>query len=1032
MQTDDTQANSGEISRIEIIDLLKERSLFSLGVSENDVINVLDNSSMIDGVEGQLLASEGESADHFYIPLSGSVELYSSSQSSDGKVGEVNPGRLVDTYSTVRWLPYQYTLKVGKSGQVLSIPCQILRGLFRKYPLLQSYLVAVTGSVELRRISKEIEASGCSKPFMMNLTCSISCEAKRGQLWLQKQNEQPSTTFLVLKGEVQAFKTAEHKLKGLWMVPQRVWISWTEVAKGQTNQLSFRSVSDCEIASVNTLQLRSLQLEFPDDFEKFSTRVSSGFSTSSATGADESQEDEILSIEELFKDTVQTKRRPFSKYPWVQQHDQMDCGPACMAMISKFHGRAVSIQQWRARLSTNREGTSLFDLATIGDAMGFSCHGLSIPDVESIDRNLLPCIILRTYHYMVLYKVEKNHVVVGDPGVGIRRIPKKDFYQGFTPVALFLKPTPTFFDQPEYVSKYRHYIHLFDGVGFEFLLAIVCSCLFVVVSLFPPFLNQFIFDEVLSKKELGLLGKVLIGGIIVAALDAFMTWARTYYTEYIAAKVDFKAKSAFLKKTMTLPYHYFSVRHVGDFTRRMQELESVRRFMTTGVFGLVLSLVSIFIYFGVILVYSPKLALVVLLLVPGFLIISLFFTKRLQSLSSELFVNYANQDGLLADLIKGIGAIKSSGAEMAARWRYEERLAETIKNRYKLALTGASLNGVIEGYLQFAKLTVLGVSAYLAMTGELSIGQVIAISMISGQILTPFFNVATLWPQFQETKMILNRLNDVFLSPSESKKVSTTFRPAELKGEIEFRDVWFRYGGESTDWTLRGVSFKIEARQHVAIVGPSGSGKSTIAYLLTRMYEPTKGQIFIDGRDYREYDLGWLRSQLGLLLQESNLFQGTIEENIAFGTPEPSAEDAAAAARMSAADDFISKKPGGYDYVLTHGGIGLSGGEKQRIALARTLYTKPTILILDEATSALDGISETILLQNLKAEKRIGTVVSIAHRYSTVAASEFVLVLQSGQVVGYGTKDELRNNHPLYQGLFGFTQPAPAAVRQVA
>jgi ABC-type bacteriocin/lantibiotic exporter with double-glycine peptidase domain len=1014
----------------ELFELLKFRTFFSLGISDADIRQFILSNPPIEIQKDEILALEGAMIEKVILPLTTSIHLHSKMAQADAKMGEVLPGRIVDMSAILRENPFQFSAKAADDGLILSFSIEVFHQFLQKYPLLKTYLLGVTGSAELRRIAKDIESAACEKAFLMQLVCSLNKEDLTSQIWLQKQGNSSDFSFFVTKGDIQTFKTSNLSLKALWIVPQRTWMLWNEVIEERNCPLSLRSVSDCQILRISANQLKSLQTSFPEDFAKYTSHVNGGISTKSVE--EEAETSEVQSIDELFKNTLKTSRHPLRSYPWVQQHDEMDCGPACMAMISKYHGRQISIQQWRSKMSTNREGTSLFDLASTGDSMGFVCHGLSIEDVEGIDRNLLPCIVLRQYHYMVLYKVTKNHVIVGDPGIGIRKVPKKEFYEGFVPVALFLKPTAAFLENPEASQKYRHYLHLFDGLWFEFTLALACSSLFVLISLFPPMLNQFIFDEVLGKRDIGLLWKVLFGGLAVAALDGFMTWARAYYTEYIISKVDFKAKSAFLKKTLSLPYHFFSVRHVGDFTRRMQELEKVRSFMTTSVFGLVLSLLSIVIYFAVILLYSVKIAFLVLALVPGFFLISILFSKKLGTLYSELFVCFSEQDGLLNDLIKGVGAIKSSGAELASRWRFEERLVKTIKNRFKFGLTGASLSAIIEGYLQFSKLTVLGYAAFLAMQGELSIGQVIALTMISTQVLTPFFTLATQWPELQEIKMVLNRLNDIFLNPSEGKKLNSSFKPERLRGEIEFRDVWFRYGGDSTDWTLRGVSFKIEAGQNVAVVGPSGSGKSTIAYLITRMYEPTKGQIFIDGRDYHEYDLDWLRAQLGLLLQESHLFNGSILENIAFSTPEPSESRVVDAATLAAADEFIRRKPGGYQYHLSHGGMGLSGGEKQRVALARTLYTQPSILILDEATSALDGLNEALLLENLKTRRKSGTVISIAHRYSTVAASDFILVLQAGTVVGFGSKDELRENNLLYQKLFALTPLHPRSWKEAA
>jgi ABC-type bacteriocin/lantibiotic exporter with double-glycine peptidase domain len=311
----------------------------------------------------------------------------------------------------------------------------------------------------------------------------------------------------------------------------------------------------------------------------------------------------------------------------------------------------------------------------------------------------------------------------------------------------------------------------------------------------------------------------------------------------------------------------------------------------------------------------------------------------------------------------------------------------------------------------------MGLCGWFAIKGDLSPGQVVAVTMISGKILGPLLSIASKLDDAYEIKAAMGRINDILLAPMEGSGTKGRLKKDKILGEIEFKDVWFRYGGEGSDWVLKGVSFRIEPGQNVAFVGPSGSGKSTIASLISRMFEPTKGQIFIDGRDYLDYDIQWLRNQLGVLHQESHLFHGTILENIAFSQPDVDIARAVEAARKAAADEFIQKKPNDYYYMISAGGFGLSGGEKQRISLARTLYQEPTILILDEATSALDGIAESKLLERLK-EQISGTTINIAHRFSTVKHSDYVLVLFEGKVVGFGTHEDLSHDNEIYQKLF--------------
>jgi subfamily B ATP-binding cassette protein HlyB/CyaB len=632
----------------------------------------------------------------------------------------------------------------------------------------------------------------------------------------------------------------------------------------------------------------------------------------------------------------------------------------------------------------------------------------------------------------VIYARNGNKITIGDPGSGIIELSIDDFMDGFENAVLLLKPGPEFFKIDISQRGSSHYFQLLKGYGREALLVILCSCLLTVFSLFPPILSQLILDEVLSKKDTKLLFVVLGAGIVVAVSRGFLSWIRAYYLAYITTKFDFKASTGFIRKMFSLPYSFFSTRHVGVFTRRLSEMERVRTFFTNTLITVAVDLATLVFYAIILFYYSPKIAIATFCLAPVLVGISMFFGKRLRKAYSQSFLVRTEVESLLTDQIKGIGTIKTMGAELPARWRYEEKLVNALKADYSFSLNSQALNATAETYNQIARFLLMGYSAYLGITGELSPGQVVALSMIVSSVIDPFNSLAHAWSGVQEIRIILDRLNDIFLAPSEAADKQKKLTKEKLSGEVEFRDVWFRYGGDSSDWVLQGLSFKIQAGQNVAIVGESGSGKSTIAYLLSRMYEPQKGQILIDGRDIRDYDLQWLRTQVGLLHQESNLFHGSVAENIAFGKPRFESYAVENAAKMADASDFIEKKPNGYAYQISHGGIGLSGGEKQRISLARTIFTGASLLVLDEATSALDGISEKKLLESIKNNFHGMTILSIAHRYTTVKMSDFALVIAKGRCMGFGTHEHLSRDSLVYARLFGFPDPKEANTHDLA
>ncbi len=1012
----------------EVVSALRERSIlcYFFDTSEG-IIRWLNDAPGIEvhlGDGKHAIAHEGDRPAELWIVLAGELLLHSKGPSGTSEIsGVVSSCRSLNLYSVLRGKPYQYSAIPTHQAQVLRIPLQVLKALLDGRKNALPYLLGITENPVIRQLAKDLEEIGCSKAFRLELLGSIQEEQLTPQSWIVHQKEAVKFTFLVASGAIHAYckDKKSGKLNPLWQVPFRSWQLWKEGFSGALAPYSFRSLSGTSIWKISRASLQSIDESLPDDFAKYSAWV---LKTTAAKANDEEGEDqeEIESLSHLFAGLPGVGRKSPSKYPFVPQNDQMDCGPACLAMVSKWFGNEVSIQYWRSQVQTDREGTSLFDLAKACERNGFVCHAVGLEDIRTVESDLLPIIILRRYHYMVVYHVADKFVVVGDPSLGIRNIPLEEFEEGYERVALLMKPTESFYSIRSPSTPYRHYLELFTGFRKEILLVGVSSAMMVVLAIFPPLLMQIIIDEVLGKKDDNLLVALLGGAVCITFSQALMGYVRSYYLGWLSAKFDFRAGSAFFRKVFTLPYAYFASRHVGDFTRRLSEMERLRKFVTDTLVGTLLDLITLFFYAIVLVLYSPTVALATMLTAPLLLAVSMLFSKRLVNSYLAAFNARAHEESYITDMLKGMALIKSMSAEVAARWRYEEAAVTTLKARYESQKTSNLLGAIIQVIDQSGRFLLMGLGAHLAIKGKMSPGQVLSLSLLVNNVFGPFHGLASSWSSLQELKAVIGRLNDVFLAPSETMRSRTPgagIRKRKLRGEIEFQNVWFRYGGDSSNWVLRDVSFKIEAGQNVAVVGPSGSGKSTIANLITRLHEPTQGQILIDGRDYREYDVQWLRSQIGIILQETCLFHGSVMENIGFGHPVVNVQKAVESAKLAEAHDFIQKKASGYDYFLTHGGLGLSGGEKQRIALARMLYAAPSILMLDEATAALDGITERALLQSLRSAANGRTILSIAHRYTTVRMSDFALVMRDGKVLGFGTHDQLAQTPGLYSELFG-------------
>ena len=840
----------------EISQLLNEQSLLAILLKPSGIESILKEFPPKTAEKGKVVFSEGEVARDLIIVISGAIQLFA--QKTRIEIGVLTAGRSANLYSLVRGLPHQYSGETTSETEYLQIPWKVFNKILDRIPSIRSYLLLITESPIARSISKEIIEIGCSHRFRVELLGNIQTVKLKPHSWVFQQGQIPNIAFMLTTGAMHSYHQSEHmKVASLSPTPARVWIGWKEALEETPISYSFRSTGSSQIMGLSTEKLQEIRQNFPEDFEKYSDWVKkASFAKQGPESGNQAREE--IDLTQTFMEQPKRKKTRWT-FPWVGQENEMDCGPACLAMISKFYENEIPIQYWRNQIYTNREGTSLFDLAKGAETNGFSTHGLYVEDLDEIESTMLPVIAIRQYHFIVIYKIMPKEVTIGDPALGIRKLTRKEFYKGYEQAVLLVRPTENFYNTIVPKSEYGHYLSLFKGYTRELILVLICSVILVLCSLFPPILMQIVMDEVIVKRDVSLLLFAVGTVATITIMQAGMTWIQSYYISFMTAKFDFRAMTSFLRKMFSLPYAFFANRHIGDFTRRLSEMERLRDFLTSHVLSTFLDLLTLVIYGVVLFIYSPFIAVITLIVAPILVGISMLFSKKMRDAYMESFSSRAEQESLLTDLIRGIPAIKALTSEVAARWRLEEKIVATLKARYKFSMTASALNAISSAYGSIIRLLLMGTAAYLAIKGNMTPGQVLSISVFVNFVIGPFQGLAGTWSGIQELKSTMIRLNDIYLSPSEKMTSKGILSKARLRGEIEFQDVWFRYGGDSSDWVLKGVSFRIEPGQKVAIAGPSGSGKSTIANLLLRLFHPNEGQIFIDGHDYLEYDLVWLR-----------------------------------------------------------------------------------------------------------------------------------------------------------------------------
>lgn len=711
------------------------------------------------------------------------------------------------------------------------------------------------------------------------------------------------------------------------------------------------------------------------------------------------------------------RRGLWQRYPLILQQSSSDCGAACLAMISQFWGKRFSLNSLRNLAGVGRSGAALNNLAKASESLGFRASPVRA-SFSRLQEQRNPWIAhWEGQHYIVVYRVKGDRVLVADPAIGMRSLSRAEFNTGWTGFALLLEPTPQLAATPDEKNSLGRFWGLlwpYRGLIGQIILA---SMLLQVFGLITPLFTQIILDKVVVNKSFVTLHAFSIGLILFGVWRIGISATRQYLLDYFSNRLDLTFVSGFINHTLRLPLKFFETRQVGDIITRVQETRKIQMFLTRQAVSTWLDTLMVFVYVGLMSYYNWQLTLLVLAMIPPIAILTVVASPFLRQLSREVFGEASAQNSLLVEMMTGVATVKAAAAEQEIRWRWEERLTSLVNVQFKAQNLSNGLQS-ISGFINTVGSTaLLWYGASLVIQDQLTIGQFVAFNMLIGNVISPILSLVKLWDEFQEILVSVERLNDIFSSEPEESIQNPLLVLPRLKGDVHFENVTFRYAEEEEKNTLESISFQVRAGQTIAIVGRSGSGKSTLIKLLQAMYHPTNGRICIDGHDIRQVSPHSLRSQMGVVPQECFLFSGTILENIALYRPEYSLEEVVEFAKLAEAHAFIQSLPLGYNTKVGERGANLSGGQRQRIAIARALLGAPPILILDEATSSLDTDSERRFQQNLTRISRERTTFIIAHRLSTVRNADCILVLDKGLLVERGTHEELIALQGLYYHL---------------
>ena len=711
-------------------------------------------------------------------------------------------------------------------------------------------------------------------------------------------------------------------------------------------------------------------------------------------------------------------------YPHLSGEGPVEQPLACLRMLARWFDLPfrkdvlTRILEDQLQRDQEQKGIGLLQLAAISDLMGLRASQLSIEEVK-VPRLPMPALAMGSNGPVVIWAVDpSSQLVVSDPVTGQGLIQATDLpgwsEEGKLDVLCIERSAKT--------PKKRFGLNWFipalqehKGVLAQVLIASFFVQLF---GLLNPLLIQQIIDAVISQgnvSTLNVLGTLLVAmGLAQAVLSAL----RTYLFSDTTNRIDISLGSTIIDHLLRLPLGYFADRPVGEVSSRLNELEKIRRFLTGTALTVVLDAVFAVIYIAVMLLYSVQLTFWALGVVPLFVGVTFVSAPVIRKQLRDQAQANARVQSHLVETLSGMETVKGQSMEIHSRWRWQQLYGSQIQSGFRNVVTSTAAGSASQFLEQLSGLVVLWIGASLVLKGQLTLGQLIAFRILASYVTSPLLRMANLWQSFQETALSLERLADIVDHPQELEITGEQKPPIPpIQGKVEYSSVSFRFS-EQGPLQLSNVSFSIEPGSFVGVVGSSGSGKSTTLKLLTRLYEPLEGVIRIDGNDISKIDLYSLRAQIGVVPQDSLLFDGTVLSNIALTRPDASFEEVVLAAQVACAHDFIQAMPSGYSSSVGERGAGLSGGQRQRMAIARMVLRRPRLLVLDEATSALDVDTERQLTSNLMQLYRDSTVFFITHRLASLKQADLILVMDQGALVEQGTHEELMKLDGRYATLY--------------
>lgn len=719
-------------------------------------------------------------------------------------------------------------------------------------------------------------------------------------------------------------------------------------------------------------------------------------------------------------------------FPSYRQLDSMDCGPTCLRMLAKYYGRSLSIQYLREKSFITRDGVSMLGISDAAESIGFRTSGVRLTFEQLVTEKPLPCILhWNQNHFVVCYAINKKRgrdyqIKISDPAGEKYTLNQFEFLKCWissrsegenTGTALLLKPTPDFYREREALESDKGFSYFF-GYLLPYRLQIVQLVIGLLVgsilSLILPFLTQAVVDQGITNNNLNFITLVLVAQLIVFVTQLIVDFIRNWIILHVNSRISISLISDFLSKLMKLPLHFFDTKNVGDIMQRIGDNERIKSFLTGSTLTTLFLFIN-FIIFAVILAYYNWMILGIFVL-GNVLYIAwiLLFLRYRRKLDMARFSQASAEQSNLVQIVTGMQEIKLNNFEKQQRWKWE---------RIQIGLFKISVRGLALGQYQqmgavfFSQTTSLFISFLAASSvvkGEMTLGMMMSVSYIIGQLSGPISQVINFVQTAQDAKISLERLNEIHNRVDEEQTIEAKLNELPNNKTLYIEDLYFSYDGADRDYVLNGVNLAIPENKITAIVGSSGSGKTTLIKLLLSFYPPNKGKIKIKDIQIDDINPHLWRQKTGAVMQDGFVFSDTIANNIAVGEDAVDKRKLLNAVEIANIREFIESLPLKYNTKIGMEGSGISQGQRQRLLIARAVYKNPDFLFFDEATNALDANNEKTILDNLNNFYKGKTVVIVAHRLSTVQNADNIVVLDKGKIIEEGTHKELTDRKGAY------------------